>query len=94
MISEVQERPERQHRVFDRTIRTLKWTFPYFPGKTEDSASVKNILVGEGNWTYVKEVLGWMVDMEAGAIALPEQKLWKLLALLAILATQYRIGRK
>ena len=32
--------------------------------KTKDSVSVKKFLVTEGDWTCVKEVLGWMDNME------------------------------
>ena len=41
-----------------------------------------------------KEVLGWHINTEAGTVALPERKYLELLQMLAILATQRRIGRK
>ena len=58
---------ERQHRVFDSTVRALKWLFPLIPGEAKDSVSVKKLLAGEGDWECVKEVLGWTINTEAGA---------------------------
>ena len=54
--------------------------------------STKKLLEGEGNWTCVKKVLGWMVVTKLGTVALPERKLWKLLTLVDIPETQCRIG--
>ena len=45
---------ERQHRVFDSTVRALKWIFPSLPGEAKDSVSVKKLLAGEGDWESVK----------------------------------------
>ena len=42
----------------------------------------------------MKEVLEWMIDTEAGTVALQEQKLQELNQLVAIPATERRIGRK
>ena len=72
VISTMQGGPERQHRVFDSTVRALKWIPPSLPGESKYLASVKKILVEEGDWTCVKEVLGWTIDTEAGILALPD----------------------
>ena len=58
IISAVQGRTKRQQRIFDGTVCALNELFPSLPGYSKDSASVKKILAGEGNWTCVKEVLG------------------------------------
>ena len=92
VISVVQGGPERQHRVFDGTARSLKYLFPSLLGESKDSVSVKKLLAWEGKWTYIKEVLGWTIDMEAGTVALPERKLWEILNLVDIPVTQCRIG--
>ena len=68
--------------------------FPSFPGKTKDSVSVKKMMASQGNWTYKKEVLGWLIDTETGTVALPELKHLEILQLLSITARQGRIGRK
>ena len=60
----------------------------------KDSVLVKNILDGEVDWECVKEVLGWVVDTDAGTIALPENNIQELRNLLEILTTQRRMGRK
>ena len=41
------------------------------PGELKDLVSVKKLLTGEGDWTCVKEVLGWILDTEAGTVTLP-----------------------
>ena len=94
VISVVQGVPDHQHQVFDGTVRALKWIFPSLPGEIKDSVSAKELVVGEGDWTCVKEVLGWIIDTEAGAVNLPERKLEEILTLADIPATQRRMGRK
>ena len=49
VITAVHEGPDRQHKVFDGTVRSLKWIFPSLPGKTKYSVSVKKLMAGEGN---------------------------------------------
>ena len=56
--------------------------------------SVKKLVAGEGGWTCVKEVLGWILDTEAGTFTLLERKLEELLTLMDIPATQRKMGRK
>ena len=50
VIVVVQGGAERQHRVFDSTVRALKWLFFSLPGEAKDSVSVKKLLAGEGDW--------------------------------------------
>ena len=83
-----------QQRVFGGTVRALKWIIPSLPGELKESASVKNIVTGEGDWNCVKEVLGWILDTESGTVTLPERKLYELLTLVDIPATQRRMGQK
>ena len=56
--------------------------------------SVKNLVAGEGYWTCVKEVLGWILDTEAETVTLPKRKLEEVLTLVNILATQRMMVRK
>ena len=86
----VQGEPECQHRVFDSTVCDLKWPFLSLPDEAKDSVSAKKLLEGEGGWTCVKEVLGWIIE----TVALPERKLQELQDLLAIQTTNRRMGRK
>ena len=55
---------------------------------------VKNILVREGDWECVKEVIWCIIDTKAGTIALPERKLQELQDLLDIPTTQQRMESK
>ena len=52
----------------------------------------KKLLAGEGDWTCVKEVLGWILDTEAGKVTLSQRKLKELFNLLDIPSTQRRMG--
>ena len=56
--------------------------------------SMKKLVAGEGDWNCVKEVLGRILDTEAGKVTLPERKLEELLTLVDIPATQRRMGQK
>ena len=56
-------------------------------GESKDSARFKNPLAGEGDCTYIKEVLGWTVDTEEGTVAILERKFQELLTLIDIPAT-------
>ena len=55
---------------------------------------MKKLVTGEGDCTYVKEVLGWILYTDAGTVTLPERKIKELLTLVDIPATQLRMGRK
>ena len=48
-ISLVQGDPYHQHRVFDGTVRALKWLFLSLPGELKNLVSTKNLLAGEGD---------------------------------------------
>ena len=50
--------PDPHCQVFDSTIRSIKWIFPYFTNKSKDTVSTKKIMVEEGVLTCFKEVLG------------------------------------
>ena len=73
IISVVQGGLDHQHRVFDGTVRALKWLFPSSPMDSKDLVSIKKLLAGEGYWTCAKEVLGWTLDTEAGTITFLER---------------------
>ena len=49
VITPVQGGADQQHEVFDGTVRALKWVFPFLPGETKDSVSVKKLMAGEGD---------------------------------------------
>ena len=94
VISVVQGGAKRQHQLFDSAVRALKWILPSLQGEAKDLVSVKKLLAREGGWSCVKEVHGWIVDTEAGTVALPECKLQGVRNLLAIPTTQQKMGRK
>ena len=94
VISAVQGVLDFQHRVFDGTCRALKCLFPSLPGELKYSVSVKNLLAVEGDWTCIKGVLGWILDTEAGTVALRERKIEDILTLVDISVTQRSMGKK
>ena len=55
---------------------------------------LKKIQAGQGNCNCVKEVLGWVIDTEAGTIALSKRNIRELIQLVVIIATQTRINKK
>ena len=50
-------------------------------------ASIKKVLVREGDWTYAEKVLDRTIDTEAGTSTLTDHKLWELMTLVGIPAT-------
>ena len=67
---------------------------PIPTGRAQGLGERQKILVGEGNWTCVKEVWGWTFDMEVVIFALPECKLQELLSRIELTVTQRHVGRK
>ena len=60
----------------------------------KDLVSVKKLLAGEGVWTCVKVVLGWILDTYSGTLTLLDRNLEDLLTLVDIPATLRRIVQK
>ena len=94
LVTAVQGWPGWKCPVFDGTIRSLKLIFLSFPGKMKELVSVKKLWAEVGNWTHIKEVLGWKIYIESCKVTIPEQKLQEILQLISIMDTQRRIGWK
>ena len=94
IISAVQGVLEIQHQVFDSIVCAFKCMFTSLPEESKDWVIVKKLLAGEGRWNCVKEILGWIIDMDSGTVTLPERKIQELQYLVAIPKTQWRMGRK
>ena len=71
-----------------------KWLFSLLQGGAKELVFVKKVLARDRYRAFVKEVLGWILDTEAGTVTLPERKLQGLCDLLAIPTTQRRMDRK
>ena len=67
---------------------------PAITGGSKRISERENILVGEGGCTFIKEVLGWILETEAGIVILQERNLEELLTLVDIPATQRSMGIK
>ena len=66
--------------------------FPSLPEKIKDSVSIKKALQGYVYWAEEKEILGWILNYEAGNFQLPPRRIADLKALLAITSTRRRIA--
>ena len=66
---------------------------PVITGGDKIIGGHKKLVLGEGDWNCVKEVLGWILNTEAGIVTLPERKLRELLNLVDMPTTKSRIVR-
>ena len=73
VISVVQGGLDRQDRFFDCKVYALKWLFPSLLGEIKVSVSVNNIILGVRDWTFVREVLGWILETEVGTVTHPQR---------------------
>jgi hypothetical protein len=51
---------------------------PSDPPKQQELVSIKNLLEGDGSWSTIKRVLGWILDMESLTICLPPHRVERL----------------
>ena len=77
-----------QGQVFDGTIQYFTWISTHFTNTEKELVRTKVLLEEEGDWVYVKEVLGRTVEIESGKVALPEKNCPDLLNLLGLIPTQ------
>ena len=75
VISAFQGDPDLQHRFFYVTVCSLKWRFLLLPGELKYLVILKYFISGKGYWDCFKEVMGCILDTEAGTFILPERKL-------------------
>ena len=85
-----------------RTISRLLWHIVdgvWKPPDANDSTreepiSVKKLLKGDGSWSTIKEVLGWIIDTVDKTITLPPRRATRLLDIFDELRGKRRIGVK
>ena len=70
MLCATQRDPNQQQRVSDVTIHALKETFPFLLGEMKDSAILNKSLARDGDWSTIKEILGWVTDTHQGTLNL------------------------
>ena len=68
--------------------------FPVITGVAKRLGEREKYLSSRGGWTCLNEVLGWILDIEAGTVTLPDRKLEELLNLVDFPATQRRTYQK
>ena len=79
--------PDQQRRVTDMVLQGIKDIFPSLPANIKDSISLKNTQEGDGYWAVQKEILGWILNSEAGKFQLPSLRIKEFKALLDISPT-------
>ena len=56
-----------QQRFSELTLRALKEPPPSLPAEVKDSVSLKKAMQGDRDWATIKEILGWVLDTDAGS---------------------------
>ena len=59
---------KQQQQVSELTLRALKEIFPSLPAEAKDSVSLKKYMQGDKYWATTKEILGLVVDTDAGTL--------------------------
>ena len=85
---------DKQQRASELTLRDLKENFPSLPYEVKYSVSLKKALQGDGDWAHIKEILGWLINMQDGNLRLPPKRLAEFRILLAIPPSQRRMSTK
>jgi hypothetical protein len=70
------------HTLLEAVIKVFCSLAPTYPLTQREHVSVKKLLEGDGSWTTIKLVLGWILDMESLTIRLPPhcvERLWEIL---------------
>ena len=86
--------PSQQRRVSKLVLRAITETYSSLSHDLKDSVSLKKALMGDGDWSHIKEIIGWVINTKMGTFSLSPNILADLQALLAISATQRRLSRK
>ena len=83
-----------QQRVTELVLQALKDVYPTVIGETKDSVSLKKALAGDGDWSQVKEILGWIIDTRLSTLRLSPKRVSDLLQQLDIPSSQRKMRRK
>ena len=84
--------PDQQRRVTDMVLQGIKDISPSLPTNIKDSIRLKNTQEGDGYWAVQKEILGWILNSEAGKFQLPSRRIKEFKALLDISPTRQCIA--
>ena len=80
--------PAQQRQVKEMVLQGIKDIFPSLLAKIKDYTILKKAWDGDGDWDAQKEILGWILDSEAGIFNLTSRQLKELKALLDISPTR------
>ena len=88
----VQGSPAQQQRVAEMVMHGIKDIFPSVPAEIKYSIRLKKDWQGYGYWAVQKEILGRILNSEAGTFQLPSRWLKELKAFMDISPTRRRIA--
>ena len=83
----VQGSHAQQRQVTEMVLQGITDISPSIPAKIKDSIIFNKVWQGNGDWDVQKDILGWILNYEAGTFQLPSYRLADLKALLAIPST-------
>ena len=69
-------------------IQEIKRIFPSLPSELKDSVSLKKVLAGNGNWSYLKELQSWVVNTVDSTLRLSAMRRAELFSLMDMTQTQ------
>ena len=67
----VQVSPAQLRRATEMVLQGIKNILTYLPEKFKESVSTKKALQGDEYWAVEKEILGWILNSEAGTFSCP-----------------------
>ena len=82
LLSASQGDMKQQQRVSELTLRALKEISPSLSAEVKDSVILKKAMQGDGDWETTKEIMGWVVDTDAGTLRLSPKRMAELGTLL------------
>ena len=85
----LQGRSDFHTQVFNGMVWVLKSLFPYLEYKVKELLSIKRLRVGEGEWTCIKEFIGWVMETKSGTVTLPYHKCRNILNILDLPSSKH-----
>ena len=96
LLCAAQVEPTQQQRVSELAICSLKEIFPSLLGDVKDSVSLKKMFSGDGDgyWSTIKEILGWVIGTHRSTLVLSSKQHLQIISLLVIPDSHRRISAK
>ena len=76
--------PTQQHRVSNIAFCDLKEISPSLKGEVKYSSSLKKALAGDGDWSTIGEIAGWVIYTHHSTLTLSYKQRLELISLMKI----------